>query len=961
MQGTAALVLLAALAGAARAQDQLTTPSLEWRTVQTEHFVIHYPARAAAWTLDVASRIDAAYDAVSALVGYAPPRRVTLMVADPNNLPNGFALPFLDGPVVFFWPTPPDPYGGLGGSASWGTLLSVHEYAHIAHLTRPSRSPTERFLLAWSAELGPVAIGSPRWAIEGYATYVEGRITGAGRPHSAARAAVLREWALSGALPPYDELDGSGRYLGGSMAYLVGSAFLEWLVARPGQSDSSLPHVWRRMSARTRRSFDQAFAGVFGAPPSELYGRFTAEITARAFEIERAIATDSSALGAGTPRVVQRFLWTTGSPALSPDDSLLAVLRASPTVPPVVHVWRTHRPPDTSAAARLARARKRDPLDVPGIAWRPAPLPEAAARYPEGGAPFDAPRWTRDGASLLLTRETGPGDGVIRRDLFAWTPATGAVRRITHAGGIRHADPMPDGKSAIADQCVDGICSLVRVDLASGAVAPFVTGAPRVVYERPRVSPDGRTVAASRQSKDGWQVVLIDVATGRVRVAGPDDGAARYDAAWRADGRHLVLVSEAGGIPNVEEVDVSTGAARALTRVAGAVRAPEPETRGDGVYFLRLHARGLDLDRVAADSVPVLPPVPAVASSPTLAPVAFEPPVPRDTFATIALSPHAYGLGPRAWRVLGAGVYAAEGASVGLMAGTMDPVGKLTAMAQGYLATRGSWQGASLGAGWRGWPVVLRAEAFYSEDDPSKQWGFAAPTALDATLGGAVLSASLTREHVTNRQAIAFGASLASIRGDTGASGTRALGFARYDGSFTQSIRVATLREDITISGAAGTTYGERWARGLAALTLWGGYGDIGIEARGSYGRVDDARASFEQFSLGGTAPPFFERELYAQRIAIPAVPAGVSVGQQLETFSVALPFQWLRPYFWAGSTSPHFDFWEQVVGLEASVSSDGIWYARLPGFRVLGGVGYALAGAWKYQARVYLETTFHP
>src|SRR5215831_13324647 len=101
MPRTAALALLAVLAGAARAQESLVTPSLAWKTVHTAHFDIHYPARAAAWTLDVASRIDGAYDAVSALVGYAPPRRVTVMVADPNNFSNGFALPFLDGPVVF--------------------------------------------------------------------------------------------------------------------------------------------------------------------------------------------------------------------------------------------------------------------------------------------------------------------------------------------------------------------------------------------------------------------------------------------------------------------------------------------------------------------------------------------------------------------------------------------------------------------------------------------------------------------------------------------------------------------------------------------------------------------------------------------------------------------------------------------------------------------------------------------
>ena len=961
MRITVAIVLSLTFPALARAQDEVVSPSLEWKTVETKHFVVHYPATAEPWTLDMASRLDGAYVAVSALVGNALTERVTVIVEDPNNAANGFALPFLNAPLVFFWPTPADPYGGLGGAVGWGELLSVHEFAHIAHLTRPSRNPNDARLARWSTELGPVAVNAPRWAIEGYATYVEGKITGAGRPHSAARAAVLREWALAGALPTYDQLDGDPRYLGGNMAYLVGSAYLEWLVARPGQNDSSLPHLWRRMSARRERSFSDAFAGVFGAPPNELYGRFSAEITARAVALEHALTLDSSQLGAGAPRTVQRLMWNTGGPALSPNDSLLALTRSSPIQAPVVEIWPSHARRDTLAAQRRAKMAKLDPLDVPGVAWQPAPLPVEKARYPQGGASFAAPRWMPDGTHLLLTRNTGPGNGQTRRELFLWAPLAGSVRRVTHAGGILGADAMPDGESAIADRCVDGICSLVRVDLATGGLTPVIAGAPRVVYQRPRVSPDGRTIAASRHASDGWRVVLIDIKSGAVRVAGPDDGADRYDGAWRADGRHLVVVSEAGGVPNLEEIDAATGATRALTRVASAVRAPEPRADDGGVYFLRLHARGLDLDRVAADSVPPLPPVSALAISPAFAPVALDPPVRADTFPVTALSPRPYGLGPRNWRVLPAGVYAAEGSSVGLMASTMDPVGKLTMMAQGLLGTPGSWQGGALGAAWRGWPVELRSELFYSENAPSRQWGFAAPASLDATMAGGVVAARLARDLVTTEHAVTLGLSIASFRGDSAASSTRSLGYLEYRGLFVQSVHTTRTSAELAVKGAAGSTAGAHWTRGLAALTLTARNERGGLEVSGSYGRLDNAAAQFEQFSLGGTAPPFFETALYAPRIEMPALPAGVGVGKQVATFAAALPFMGLRPYYWSGSTTAHLDYWERVVGLESEYSTDGIWFARLPGLRVLGGVGYAYSGSWRYKTRFYFAATFRP
>ena len=81
-------------------------------------------------------------------------------------------------------------------------------------------------------------------------------------------------------------------------------------------------------------------------------------------------------------------------------------------------------------------------------------------------------------------------------------------------------------------------------------------------------------------------------------------------------------------MPNLEEIEISTNAARPLTRVAGAVRAPEPRSRDGTVYFLRLHASGYDLVRLAADSVPVLAPVTPLATAPALRPVATALPVP---------------------------------------------------------------------------------------------------------------------------------------------------------------------------------------------------------------------------------------------------------------------------------------------------------------------------------------------
>src|SRR5258708_36461411 len=107
-------------------------------------------------------------------------------------------------------------------------------------MLRASRIP----LVAGGLPVGTVALVL-LWVVEGYATVVEGRLTAAGRPNGDLRAAILRRWAQAGRLPGYARLaSDSHAWRGMSMAYLLGSAFLEWLEQRAG------PGSLKKRSAR---------------------------------------------------------------------------------------------------------------------------------------------------------------------------------------------------------------------------------------------------------------------------------------------------------------------------------------------------------------------------------------------------------------------------------------------------------------------------------------------------------------------------------------------------------------------------------------------------------------------------------------------------------------------------------------------------------------------------------------
>jgi hypothetical protein len=222
---------------------------------------------AEAWALEAGARLEAIRAVVSAEVGYAPDQRVDIVVLDPANRANGFALPLQRHPRMGVYPTAPPPDSGLGNFRSWYEDLLTHEDAHLVHLLRPSRNKALR-LAGDLTGLGPLLFTAARWVMEGYATVIEGKLTGSGRPSSDARAGLLRVLAVEGKLPSYAGMSSSGAYLGGSYAYLVGSAYLEWLEARAGEG--ALRDLWARSTAREVRSFDDAFEGVFQGSPANL-------------------------------------------------------------------------------------------------------------------------------------------------------------------------------------------------------------------------------------------------------------------------------------------------------------------------------------------------------------------------------------------------------------------------------------------------------------------------------------------------------------------------------------------------------------------------------------------------------------------------------------------------------------------------------------------------------------------
>ncbi|MBO86479.1 MAG: hypothetical protein CL927_14075, partial [Deltaproteobacteria bacterium] len=558
-----------------------------WRTVETEHYRIHYPVDTEAWALDLAGRIDPMRERVSEVVGWAPDERTEIVILDPRSRANGFALPFSRSPRIGVFPTAAPASSGIGNYRLWAEDLLVHEDAHILHLSRPSRNPLERIVFDGLLGVPAIAIKSPAWVSEGYATLVEGILTGAGRPNSDARATFLRMLAVEGQLPSYAQLDGSSRWRGRSMRYLVGSAYLEWLADRYG--DERLPELWARMTARERRTFDAAFEGTFGAPAPELYGRFAAELTAGALAVEP------------VPDGSERFLDRSGEldpPSVSPDGTRIALVEKSTdgkaTI--VIREIAVNEEAVTEREESIAELLEADPSDVAPIPADTAPH-KTVVRLSSPLLRPETPRWVDD-EHLLFSAWVSDSHGILQPDLFLWDIDKKRPQRLTRAANLREAEPC--GDSAVAVRRQYGRSSLVRVVLETGEVTPLTAGSPTVVEANPRLDDTCTTVAWLRHDRD-WRLMAspLDQLNGMIPASELEvplpDGGQVLSVDVHPDGTALTATIGTSGYLDLwtRPTDGSADWTRRTHQVGGAF---DPDVTASGeIYFLTTDPSGFDL------------------------------------------------------------------------------------------------------------------------------------------------------------------------------------------------------------------------------------------------------------------------------------------------------------------------------------------------------------------------------
>jgi surface antigen Omp85-like protein/WD40 repeat protein len=599
---TAALVLLlvgAAAGGASGAS--LFDPTLRFRSLPTEHFVIYFHQGEDGLAQRLARIAEDAWRALERPLGLTPPRRTRIVLADQTEQFNGYATPVPYNTVVLYAVTPS---GSSSDFDDWLRLVFTHEFTHVVHLDRSEGWARVARGIFGRAPYAFPNLFLPPWQVEGLATYEESAITGKGRLHAGDFRAIVGEAARHGRLEPLDRVNGGlTDWPSGQGVYAYGVGFHEYLADRFG------PDSLAALAAATARRLPYlaapAFTHVFKESLGDLWRDYEASLTAN--------------FG-----------------ATAPDPSITRLTHQGFTV----RGARFDRfscagcPPDIVYSAV-------DPDDFPAI-----------YRLSLGGVP-------RRVTTRFLGSTVGVGRNQIyfdqvelRRnaglysDLYAFSRADGRVHQLTSDARVLDPDLSPDGETLVCVQNLPGQRDLVlvrlkpdttetRIESQSPVVSglsrtgttPVVSGLSRTVittlvaeagtqFDGPKWSPDGRTIAVERHRLGrAPEIVLVDAATRAVRVVASSPRTRYVTPAWRPDGAALVVaVAPDEETFNLFEIAVDGSSSRQLTHATGGATWPDVSPDGKTIVFTGYTTDGDDLF-----SMPYPEPAAGVASSPLAA------------------------------------------------------------------------------------------------------------------------------------------------------------------------------------------------------------------------------------------------------------------------------------------------------------------------------------------------------
>jgi hypothetical protein len=576
-RGVVSCAAAAALLSLSPAASAYGDPELDWWTVETAHFHVHYDRVIEPVANRVARLAETIHQRVSASLGYTPTQVTEIVLTDDAEDANGSATALPLNTIRLYVSAPSD-LSVIGDYDDWYTELVTHEYTHIAHTDNISGVPA-----IINAVLGKTLAPNqvqPHWILEGLAVVSESEHTSAGRIRSNLFDMYLRADVIGGRVAGLDQFSSDPyRWPYGNLWYLYGSRFLRWITDLYG------PNTMRAVSAEYGATIlpwgiNRSIRRVTGRTYVELYEGFKDYLKRLYGEQLGAVEKRGLREGARMTRHGRNVYY----PRFVPRGA-----RSDPAAEELLY-FRD----DSDARPGLYRI----PLAAPKKGDRDEALvartsgTTTASFTPAGDLVFNGivpfkNYYYRNDLFLLPRGETSTsGDESVRK-------------RLTEGRRAVAPDVSPDGRKVVFTVDVRGTSFLEIGDLgADGKLTNVRDLVPSGRWEQaytPRFSPDGRRVAYSVWVAGGFRDVrIVDVATGRFYDV-THDRAMDMTPVWSPDGKTLYFSSDRSGIFNILAYDVEARTFAQVTNVRTGAFMPAVSDDGKTLVYAGYTTYGHDL------------------------------------------------------------------------------------------------------------------------------------------------------------------------------------------------------------------------------------------------------------------------------------------------------------------------------------------------------------------------------
>ncbi|MEK7357377.1 MAG: hypothetical protein AAB250_13075, partial [Bdellovibrionota bacterium] len=618
-------------------------PAIEWKQIETEHFLIIFDSRQQSLGEMYARQAEQAFAAVSPSFGVWP-KRTVIVVDDTTDVSNGFATAF-PTPTITAFPVLPTSLDVVSEYGDWGLELLTHEYTHILTF-EPSTGIFRPLRWIFGGIMRP-NIFLPRWYTEGLAVELETRFSRHGRLRSNGFLAIARSMVEEGTLRRED----IGRineaipgWPGGNRPYLMGS--LVWSeITRLGGD---------RMIGELNLAYSRRIPFFIDAPLRERLDvnyENLLDLTYKRVEA-RATAQIDKIVAAGSPDYSEfpRDGLYNHSPAVSPDGRRFA------------HIGRAH---NIDSYVRVVERSEGKPFR------------EGEGRIVAEGEAMTRVSWLPDSQSLVYDSVGTDARYYHYSDLYRYSIADKKSKPITK--GLRAREPVVsgDGASVVFVQLTAGSTRLVCLPIDGSKEVQVLYEPPmQTRVSRPEFLETDRLVFSERRDNGTEVLKTLEIETDGVcyKSAGqPKEILSQFAPAQfpRKTRDGLYFVSDRTGVANVYLANSGLTDAKAVTNTTTRVMNADLDHTTGELIVSNLEAAGLQFITVK--------PSPKLLSPPTVGSLVeyewpkFEPPKVTVATPTEEYSPWPH-LVPRYWMPFAFVV--PDGAYVQASTSAADPSGR---------------------------------------------------------------------------------------------------------------------------------------------------------------------------------------------------------------------------------------------------------------------------------------------